>query len=206
MIVTRQIAVGSMQNFTYVVYDDQTRKGIILDPSWDLDRVQETVSAEGLEPVCIVNTHHHFDHTLGNQALARRLRVPIMQHPSSGLPHDKDIDEGDTVRFGEEGLTVWHTPGHSQDSICLLNEEQRIIFTGDTLFVGSCGRTDLPGGDAGQIYLSLRRLAGLGDGFAVYPGHHYGPAPTSTIGNEKATNMVLQPRTQEEFLAMLGLS
>lgn len=204
MIRIKQVLVGSMQNFTYIIHDDKTKETIIVDPSWDLDKIVDFISKNGLEPISIVNTHHHFDHTLGNQALAQRLHIPIIQHPSSGLPHNTSIEEGDTVNFGESSLQVLHTPGHSQDSICLLNDAHKIIFTGDALFVGSCGRTDLPGGDAAQLYHSLQRLSKLDGAYTIYPGHNYGRTTKSTMQEQMATNLALQPRTEEEFLAMLG--
>lgn len=204
MIKTKQVSVGSMQNFTYIIHDDKTKKTLIVDPSWDLDKVIDFISKNNLKPINIVNTHHHFDHTLGNDALSKRLKVPIMQHPSSGISHDIDIDEGDTIRFGNSELSVWHTPGHSQDGICLLNRQQNIIFTGDTLFVGSCGRIDLPGGNVNELYHSLQRLSKLDDTYTIYPGHNYGTAATSTIKKEKATNLILQPYTEQEFVSILG--
>ena len=204
MIKTKQISVGSMQNFTYIIHDDKTKKTLIVDPSWDLDKVIDFISKNNLKPINIVNTHHHFDHTLGNDMLSKRLNVPIMQHPSSGISHDIDIDEGDTIRFGNSELSVWHTPGHSQDGICLLNRQQNIIFTGDTLFVGSCGRTDLPGGNVNELYHSLQRLSKLDDAYTIYPGHNYGTTATSTIKKEKATNLILQPYTEQEFVSILG--
>ena len=204
MIKTKQVSVGSMQNFTYIIHDDKTKKTLIVDPSWDLDKVIDFISKNNLKPINIVNTHHHFDHTLGNDMLSKRLNVPIMQHPSSGISHDIDIDEGDTIRFGNSELSVWHTPGHSQDGICLLNRQQNIIFTGDTLFVGSCGRTDLPGGNVNELYHSLQRLSKLDDAYTIYPGHNYGTAATSTIKKEKATNLILQPYTEQEFVSILG--
>ena len=120
------------------------------------------------------------------------------------MPHNIDINEGDTVNFGDSKLQVLHTPGHSQDSICLLNDTQKIILTGDTLFVGSCGRTDLPGGDASQLYHSLQRLSKLDVTYNIYPGHNYGRTTKSTIKEQRATNLALQPRTEEEFVALLG--
>lgn len=204
MIKTKQISVGSMQNFTYIIHDDKTKETLIVDPSWDLDKIIDFISKNNLKPINIVNTHHHFDHTLGNDMLSKRLNVPIMQHPSSGISHDIDIDEGDTIRFGNSELSVWHTPGHSQDGICLLNRQQNIIFTGDTLFVGSCGRIDLPGGNVNELYHSLQRLSKLDDAYTIYPGHNYGTAATSTIKKEKATNLILQPYTEQEFVSILG--
>lgn len=206
MILIKQVSVGSMQNFTYIMHDSNTSKAIIVDPSWDLDKITDYISAKRLQPVSIVNTHTHFDHTLGNQALSQRLRISIIQHVSSSMPHNTDVNEGDTVTFGDSTLQVLHTPGHSQDSICLLNDAQKIILTGDTLFVGSCGRTDLPGGDASQLYHSLQRLSELDDTYTIYPGHNYGRTAKSTIQEQRATNIALQPRTEEEFVALLGQS
>ena len=204
MMKVHQIKVGRMDNFTYIVYDDVTRKAIVIDPSWNLDKVQNTISADNLTPTRIVNTHYHFDHTLGNEALSKSHHMPIMQHRSSTIFHHIGVDEGDTIPIGEVSLRVLHTPGHSQDSICLVGDG--VIFTGDTLFVGSCGRVDLPGGDARKLYHSLQRLAGLDETLIVYPGHNYGAEETSTIGYEKETNLVLRVSGEDEFVAMLGQS
>lgn len=196
------VPVGSMQNITYVISDPPTSECIILDPSWDLDRVEKIVASAGLRPSKIVNTHHHFDHTTGNESLARSLGVPVVQHAESPLPHDSSVSDGDMIRFGGSALRVLHTPGHSRDSICL--EGGGRLFSGDTLFVGSCGRTDLEGGSARDLYRSLFGvLYGMDDALEVLPGHDYGPSPSSTLGREKATNPVLQRRTEEEFVAML---
>lgn len=203
MMIVHQVPVGHMQNFTYVVQDEPTNQTIVIDPSWDLDRVQAILDKNNLKPKYIINTHHHFDHTIGNEALARSTGAQIVQHPSSGLPHDLAVDDGDTIAFGDSTLMVLHTPGHSQDSICLVGDGK--IFTGDTLFVGSCGRVDLPGGSATHLYHSLFDVLSKMDGsLTVYPGHHYGMTPTSTISGEVSTNPVLQPRTEEQFRSMLG--
>jgi glyoxylase-like metal-dependent hydrolase (beta-lactamase superfamily II) len=100
-------------------------------------------------------------------------------------------------------VKVIHTPGHTRDSVCFLVEKK--LFTGDTLFVGECGRTDMPGSDAGALFESLfTRLMKLPDDTEVYPGHDYGPRPTSTIGAEKKNNYTLQPRTKEEFIEFMA--
>ena len=140
-MLVRSIPVGRMQNITYVISDPDTSECIILDPSWDLEKVKDIVSAENMRPSKIVNTHHHFDHTTGNESLARELGVPVVQHVESPLPHDISISDGDMVEFGGSSLRVHHTPGHSRDSICLVGGGN--LFSGDTLFVGSCCRTDL---------------------------------------------------------------
>lgn len=196
------VPVGGMQNLTYVLEDEATSECLILDPSWDLHKVKEAISLKGMRPSKIVNTHHHFDHTTGNAELARYLKVPVVQHEESPLPHDVSVSDGGQVRFGGSSLRVYHTPGHSRDSICLVGDGR--LFSGDTLFVGSCGRTDLEGGSSRELYRSLFGvLYNLDDSLEVLPGHDYGPSPSSTLGREKATNPVLQKRTEDEFVAML---
>lgn len=198
-----QIQVGSMQNFTYVVEDDETNNAIIIDPSWDLDQIQQVITRNNLKIKYIVNTHHHFDHTLGNEAIAKFTGAPIIQHEASELQHDISIKDGEVIKFGNSELSVLHTPGHSKDSICLIGDGK--IFSGDTLFVGNCGRTDLPGGSAKELYHSLFDiLYSLNDDLVLYSGHNYGPSSISTIGKEKITNLVMQRRTEKEFLDMMG--
>ena len=198
-----QIQVGNMQNFTYVVEDDDTNEGIVLDPSWDLDQIEQVITRNDLKIKYIVNTHHHFDHTLGNEALAKSIGVKIIQHEASELQNDITVKDGDVINFGNSELRVLHTSGHSKDSICLIGDGK--IFSGDTLFVGNCGRIDLPGGSAKELYHSLFDvLYHLDETLILYPGHNYGTSATSTIGKEKTTNLVMQKRTEGEFLDMMG--
>jgi glyoxylase-like metal-dependent hydrolase (beta-lactamase superfamily II) len=151
----------------------------------------------------IVNTHHHFDHTIGNDAMVESTKAPIIQHENSELKHDIAVKDGDFIEFGNSKLKVLHTPGHSKDSICLIGDGK--IFSGDTLFVGNCGRIDLPGGSAKELYHSLFDvLYSLDDNLVLYSGHNYGHSETSTIGQEKITNMVMQKRTEQQFLDMMG--
>ena len=198
-----QVPVGNMQNFTYVVEDEETGQAIIIDPSWDLVELELVIKRNNLKVKYIVNTHHHFDHTLGNEGMAESTGAKIVQHESSGLAHDVPVRDGDVVEFGGSKLTVLHTPGHSKDSICLVGDGK--IFSGDTLFVGSCGRIDLPGGSPRELYRSLFDVMyPLDDGLVLYPGHNYGVSATSTMGDEKASNPVLQRRTEQEFVDMMG--
>ncbi|MHB8601122.1 MAG: MBL fold metallo-hydrolase [Nitrosotalea sp.] len=198
-----QLQVGNMQNFTYVLEDEATKESVIIDPSWDLELVLEIIERNDLQVKYIINTHHHFDHTIGNEALVKHTNSKILQHESSTLKSDMRISDGEKITFGKSELTVIHTPGHSQDSICLVGDGK--IFSGDTLFVGNCGRIDLPGGSAKELYHSLfDTLYKLDDTLMLYPGHNYGSSPNSTIGKEKKTNFVLQPRTESEFLEFMG--
>ena len=198
-----QLEVGNMQNFTYVLEDEETKDAVIIDPSWDLDLVIETLERNALKAKYVINTHHHFDHTIGNDAIAKHTKSKILQHESSTLKNDMRLSDGEKIKFGNSELTVIHTPGHSKDSICLVGDGK--IFSGDSLFVGNCGRIDLPGGSAKELYHSLFDIiCKLGDNLILYPGHNYGISPNSTIGTEKKTNFVLQPRTEEEFVNFMG--
>jgi len=194
-----QLEVGNMQNFTYVLEDEETKDAVIIDPSWDLDLVLETLERNALKVKYVINTHHHFDHTIGNDAIVNHTKSKILQHESSTLKNDMRLTHGEKIKFGNSELTVIHTPGHSKDSICLVGDGK--IFSGDALFVGNCGRIDLPGGSAKELYHSLFDIiCKLDDNLMLYPGHNYGSYPNSTIGKEKKTNFVLQPRTEEEFV------
>ena len=202
-MIVHQILVGNMQNFTYVVEDDGTEEGIVIDPSWDLDKVQQIITRKNLNIKYIVNTHHHFDHTIGNEGMVEFTKAKIIQHENSELKNDITVKDGDVIKFGNSELKVLHTPGHSEDSICLIGDGK--IFSGDTLFVGNCGRIDLPGGSAKELFHSLFDvLYDLDDDLVLYSGHNYGLSPTSTIGKEKLTNLVMQRRSEEEFLDMMG--
>ncbi len=197
-----QIPVGDMQNFTYVVEDEQTSESLVIDPSWDLEKIEQVVVRNNLDVKYIVNTHHHFDHTIGNEALSKSLGLKIIQHEKSELTHDISVANGDKIEFGKSTLVVYHTPGHSKDSMCLLGDGK--LFSGDTLFVGNCGRVDLPGGSARELYYSLFDVVyNLDDALQIFPGHDYGSTPTSTIAKEKQTNFVLQKRSEDDFVQMM---
>ena len=197
-----QVQVGNMENFTYVVEDEQTNQAIIIDPSWDLIELELIIKRNNLTIKYIVNTHHHFDHTLGNKAVAESTGAKIIQHEYSELEHDISVRDGDVIEFGNSKLKVLHTPGHSKDSICLVGDGN--LFSGDTLFVGSCGRIDLPGGSPNDLYHSLFDiLYSLDESLVVYSGHNYGQSATSTMGDQKASNPVLQRRTEQEFVSMM---
>ena len=202
-MIVHQIQVGNMQNFCYVIADEESNECIIVDPSWDLDKIEEVISRNGLQVKYIVNTHHHFDHTIGNQAMVDSTGAKIVQHEASTLDYDISVKDGDKIRFGNSELQVVHTPGHSKDSICLIGDGK--IFSGDTLFVGNCGRVDLPGGSAKELYHSLFDiLYDLDDELTLYCGHNYGSSETSTIGKEKKMNFVMQKRSEQEFVEMMG--
>ncbi|MFN4336016.1 MAG: MBL fold metallo-hydrolase [Candidatus Nitrosocaldus sp.] len=202
-MILKQIKVGRMANFTYIVGDEASRLALVIDPSWDLEIVMDQLKRNGLKLEYIVNTHTHFDHVLGNEQLKALTGARIIMHKNSPLEKDITVDDNDIIALGNLRIKVFYTPGHSKDSICLLVENK--LFTGDTLFVGSCGRVDLPGGDADQLYESLKRLAMLDEKIEVYPGHDYGYEQYSTIGKEKRSNPVMKVKSKDEFLAMVGV-
>lgn len=199
-MILEQILVGDMANFTYILADGN--KAAVIDPSWDLDKILNMLEKYNLKLEYIINTHSHFDHTLGNDQLKTLTNARIAMHKNVPLDKDIELDEGSIIKMNSIEIRVLYTPGHTKDSICLLTD--KILFTGDTLFVDSCGRTDLPGGDARELYDSLQRLARLDENIKVYPGHNYGSKPYSTIGYEKRNNIVFKPKSKEEFLALLG--
>ena len=199
-----QIQVGQMANFTYIIADEESGEAAVIDPSWDLDKIFQALKKNGWRAKYVINTHTHFDHVLGNEQMAEVTGAKIVQHKNSQLKKDIAVSDGDTIEIGSIRLRVLHTPGHSKDSMCLLLDD-RLIFTGDTLFVGNCGRVDLPGSDTKEMYYSLfGKLAKLDEKLILYPGHNYGSTSISTIGHEKKTNYVLQPKSKEEFLEFIG--
>jgi hydroxyacylglutathione hydrolase len=194
-----QIAVGSMLNFSYIVYDEKNSIGAIIDPSWDLQKIFVFLETNKITGKYIINTHSHFDHILGNDHIAEITKAEIIQHEKSPQKKDRSIVDHENITIGAVNLEVLYTPGHSEDSICLIVDNESII-TGDTLFVGNCGRVDLPGSNPEKMYDSLSKVANLDDSLVVYPGHNYGPTPTSTILKEKTHNPMLNFKTKQAFL------
>jgi len=195
---------GSGDNFSYIVADDDAKEAMVVDPSYNDAEIMEIVEAEDLKLLYIVNTHGHTDHTAGNWRLKSRYGAKVVAHGNSQVTKDLGVDDGDVLRVGRVEVSVLHTSGHSPDGICLLVDDK--VLTGDTLFVGECGRTDLKGGDSRQMFQSLfGKLMKLPDNVEVYPGHDYGVKPSSTIGRERKTNYVLKLRTVEEFVEFMRL-
>jgi len=197
-----QIPVGSMQNFTYLIWDDVTKEAAVIDPSWDLEKVFKEAQARSLKIRYILNTHTHYDHCSGNDYVKKKTGAEAIGGRGAKIKLDKVVYDGDHIPLGHSNIKVISTPGHSPDSTCYLFEGN--LFTGDTLFVGECGRTDLPGGSAEDLYESLfNKILKLDDNIKVYPGHDYGPLPSSTIGYERKTNYTLKQRSKEEFVRFM---
>lgn len=189
-------------NFSYIVADEATAEAAVVDPSFNADAIVAIAKDQNLKVKYIINTHDHTDHTAGNEEVRSAFGAKIVTHQLSRVRKDVGVVDGDTIKLGKVVIKVIHTPGHTSDGICLLVDNK--LLTGDTLFVGECGRTDLPGGDSESMYNSLfQKLMKLDDAVEVYPGHDYGPKDHSTIGAERRTNYTLKTRTLEEFVAFM---
>ncbi|MDR1226252.1 MAG: MBL fold metallo-hydrolase [Prevotellaceae bacterium] len=197
---------------TYVAYDE-SGECVFIDAgcysSREEERVVDFINQSKLKPVALINTHGHIDHILGNAFLCERYSIPSYLHKADLPMLEAGEEQGkaynfalvpppkpkfleDEFAFGNTTLQVLHVPGHSKGCVALYSKERSVIFTGDTLFQGSIGRTDLPGGDYDEIMRSLTQLIlPLPDETQVLPGHGY---PT-TIGSERLTNPFLQPIT-----------
>ncbi|MFH0848731.1 MAG: MBL fold metallo-hydrolase [archaeon] len=202
LMIFEQVRVSGGDNFTYLVGDDGSKEAAVIDPAGAVAQIQNLLKSHGLHLKYIINTHGHSDHTRGNRDLASDTGARIAAHVKSSVPKDMALQDGDILTVGRTQLKVLYTPGHTSDSICIISDGH--LLTGDTLFVGECGRTDLPGGDAGQMYDSLLKISRLSDDIKVYPGHDYGSKPNSTIGFEKSNNYVLKPRTRAEFIHFMS--
>lgn len=198
-----QIRARNSDNFTYMIGDEGSREALVVDPTSPIATVTATIARHRVRVKYIVNTHGHRDHTSGNTELARITEGKIAAHATAKQSKDIALKGGDILRLGRLEAHVLHTPGHSPDSICLLVDKK--LLTGDTLFVGECGRTDISGGDSAQLYGSLfETILKLGDDIEIYPGHDYGTKPSSTLGSERQTNYTLKPRSKQEFMEFMS--
>ena len=193
------LRVGPIGTNCYILEDDQTNLAAVIDPGDEPELIQEALEKEGVEVRYLLLTHGHYDHTTAVPALHRvypQADIYIHQADANGagstfVPRTGEVDdlklydEGDVIRLGDHEIQVLHTPGHSPGSVTLKVED--VLFTGDTLFAGSCGRTDLRGGSYEQIMQSLKRLGELKGDFHVCPGHE----ATSTLERERRSNPFL---------------
>jgi hydroxyacylglutathione hydrolase len=201
----KQVELGPMANYVYVVGDPQTREVAVIDPAWDVERIIELAQESDLTITKILITHSHFDHINGVDDLLNRAKARVYinkaeaEFMKSAWPDLVKVDSGDTTRVGNVDITFIHTPGHTPGSQCFL--AQNHLISGDTLFIGACGRCDLPGSNAEDMYYSLtHKLAKLDERTVVFPGHNYAARTYSTIGDEKRLNPYLQFQSLDDFL------
>ncbi|HQL42440.1 MAG: MBL fold metallo-hydrolase [Spirochaetes bacterium] len=202
-MIIEQLLVSPMDVFCYLLVCPITKEAVLIDPAADFDTIMQAIHKHNAHVKYIINTHGHFDHTSGNDSMMKLTGAELlihendvrqltgitnrlMSHINRGSASPKPlhtVKEGDTIIFGNEKLTVLHTPGHTPGGICLYSPGN--IFTGDTLFTEGMGRTDLPGGSYQQIMESIYRILSLPDDTVVWPGHHYGRFPKSTVAEQK---------------------
>jgi hydroxyacylglutathione hydrolase len=204
-IYLKQVELGPMANYVYFVGDSDSREVAVVDPAWDVDRIVEMAQESDLTITKILITHSHFDHINGVEALLNRAKAKVYINKAEAefmkavWPDLVKVDSGDTTRVGDVDITFLHTPGHTPGSQCFMVQNR--LISGDTLFIGACGRCDLPGSSPEDMYRSLtQKLAKLDDHTVVFPGHNYAARPYSTIGDEKRFNPYLQFQSLQDFL------
>ena len=201
----KQSEIGPMENFVYLVGDAGTREVFVVDPAWQVDTILRTAKEEDLKIVGALISHYHFDHTNGIEELLQHHDCPVYVNkkdvPYLGISHDniKAVDEGHIVKAGQVEIRMVHTPGHTPGSQCF--HVRGHLISGDTLFIGACGRTDLPGGDPKELYYSLtQKLAKFSDETILCPGHNYAEKSMTTMGGEKKTNPYLLCDSLQNFM------
>jgi glyoxylase-like metal-dependent hydrolase (beta-lactamase superfamily II) len=215
----KQLEIGPMQNYVYLIGSRATRKVAVVDAAWQIDTILRTAAQDDLEITHALVTHTHPDHVGGRFAgvdiegvaeLLAKSKAKVVVHKAEaeflkGLsPSDLiKTESGDTIDVGGVEIQFMHTPGHTPGSQCFLVDNR--VVSGDTLFIDACGRVDFPGGNPEQMYYSLtQKLMALPDETILFPGHNYAPLKHATIGDQKKTNPYLRFSSLKQFLAAMG--
>ena len=203
-----QTEVGLMSNLNELIACKFSQRCAVVDPAFETDRLLREAKQRGWTITTVLVTHTHHDHVDGVEAIAKATGATVyvgageVESLRRAAPSAKivGLQDGETIEVGELKIASLSTPGHTVAGTSYIVDGN--VFTGDTLFIGGCGRTDFPGGDAPTLWRSLQRLAALPEETRVYPGHDYGQTPTSTIAWEKTTNPYLLCKSEEEFVAL----
>jgi hydroxyacylglutathione hydrolase len=219
-----QEIVGPMMNFIYLIGCNETKEAAVIDPAWDTPAILKLAQSAGLTIQHILMSHAHPDHMNGLEQMLKDTNAIIYLHKdevdymqecgnATGISttfmqnrseNFRIVEDGDKAVIGKLPVEFLHTPGHTPGSQCFLVEGN--LFTGDTLFVGACGRVDMPGGDVDKMWHSLnRKLRSLDDAIVIYPGHHYGDRKISTIGEQKETNPYMSFSSPQQFRRVMGV-
>ncbi|HYV00566.1 MAG TPA: MBL fold metallo-hydrolase [Pyrinomonadaceae bacterium] len=216
------VFASRMANFVYLVGDDELRRCMVVDPAWDIPGILDFIDREEMELTGALVSHYHPDHVggeifgyniagLADLLSIRPVKVHVNEIESHGLKQvtglsDSDLEKhvgSDTVPIGNVSVRLIHTPGHTPGSQCFLIDSS--LVSGDTLFIGGCGRVDLPGGNPTDMYYSLTQiLAQLPDNTVLFPGHNYASKPTSTMGEEKRQNQYLRMKSLDDWRRLMG--
>ena len=208
----KQIEVGPMQNYMYILGDNQTGEAVMVDPAWEVDRVLKIAAEDHMKVSKALVTHTHFDHVNGIEDFLKQTDGQVYVHKNEtpflkGMQTNvKPCESGDEVTVGGISIQFIHTPGHTPGSQCFLIADH--LVSGDTLFINACGRCDLPGGNPEDMYRSLtEKLMKFSDDVLLLPGHNYDEQSVSSIGKEKANNPYLQCKNLNDFLRYrMGIS
>lgn len=220
-LVIEQIEIGPMQNYTYIVGSRETREVAIVDPAWDIDSLVKHLEEKDYTLKAILATHYHPDHVGGSfsgndvegiaqlmaakpvKVYAHKLEVEGIKKVTAVSDSDiVKVESGDTLKLGNVEVEFLHTPGHTPGSQCF--RIKNTLVAGDTLFINGCGRVDLPGSNADDMFHSLRKLADLPDETLLLPGHNYGHVPSATMGETKKMNTYLRMDDIETWRSIMG--
>jgi len=220
-LVIEQIEIGPMQNYTYIVGSRETREVAIVDPAWDIDSLVKHLEEKDYTLKAILATHYHPDHVGGSfsgndvegivqlmaakpvKVYAHKLEVEGIKKVTAVSDSDiVKVESGDTLKLGNVEVEFLHTPGHTPGSQCF--RIKNTLVAGDTLFINGCGRVDLPGSNADDMFHSLRKLADLPDETLLLPGHNYGHVPNATMGETKKMNTYLRMDDIETWRSIMG--
>jgi hydroxyacylglutathione hydrolase len=215
----KQIEIGPMQNYVYLIGSTETREAAVVDAAWNIDEIVRIAAQDEMEITHALVTHTHPDHVGGGFAgmeiagvteLLEKCKAKVVVHKAEaefikGLSSSDMIktDNGDKVDVGGVEVQLMHTPGHTPGSQCFLVENR--VVSGDTLFIDACGRVDFPGGNPEQMYYSLtQKLMALPDEMILFPGHNYAPLKHATLGEQKKSNPYLKFSSLKQFLGAMG--
>lgn len=220
-LIIEQIQIGPMENFTYIVGSRSTREVVIVDPAWDVGALLEHLEEQELKLTGALLTHYHPDHCGGSfghnsvEGVAELLEknpVPVYAHKVeadgvrkvTGISDTdiKRVESGDKLEIGDVEVEFLHTPGHTPGSQCF--RIKRTLVSGDTLFINSCGRVDLPGSNSEDMYHSIQKLATLPEDTLLLPGHNYGEVPNATMGDVKRTNVYMRIPDLDSWRNLMG--
>jgi hydroxyacylglutathione hydrolase len=213
--VLKQFPIGPMQNFGYLIGDAATKKALVVDPAWSVPEITKVAAEAGFSIAALAVTHAHFDHTNAIETLLGSVDVPVYAHADE-IPYArsgtnivgdlgrtvKAVGGSEKIRIGETEIEFLHTPGHTPGSMCLRVGDH--LITGDTLFIGGCGRSDLPGGNPSQLFRTLQKLAALPPALEICPGHDYGQAPRRVLADEIKVNPYLRLKDENAFIDAVG--